>query len=77
MQLQKDKNGYKLQIFTPTVGTTLVSPYTPTKDEVVMVGADVTITIDGVAILYTAGSVVGLRGGASYTLSVSVAVHKM
>ena len=70
-------NGDYIQVFTPRVGATLTSPYTPTDDEVVMLGAAVTITLDSKAIAYSAGDVIGLRGGETYTLSASTDVHKM
>ena len=76
-QLNKDVNGYRVQVFTPRAGATLVSPYAPTGDEVVMLGADVTITLNSIAVDYVAGNVLGLSEGTTYTLSASTPIHKM
>lgn len=70
-------DGSRIQVFTPREGVSLVSPYTSSDDEVVMVAADVTITIDDVAAEYVAGSVIGLSKGVTYTLSATTAAHKM
>ena len=70
-------NGKYIQVFTPKEGATLTPPYTPTDDEVVILGDAVTITLDTIAIGYSAGDVIGLQGGVSYTLSASTPVHKM
>ena len=77
MQLQEDKFGYKIQIFAPTKGATLDSPYTPTEDEIIILGDDVTVTLGSVDVPYAAGAVIGLRKGVKYTLSASISVHKM
>ena len=77
MQLQEDKFGYKIQMFVPAKGATLDSPYTPTEDEIIVLGDDVTITLDSVGVPYTVGTVIGLRKGVKYTLSASISVHKM
>ena len=29
MLMNRDANGYRVQVFTPTAGATLTSPYTP------------------------------------------------
>ena len=77
MQLQEDKFGYKIQMFVPTKGATLASPYTPAEDEIILLGGNITVTVDGVGVPYTVGTVIGLRKGVKYTLSASVGVHKM
>jgi len=73
----QDLNGYKIQVFTPTSGATLVSPYTPTEDEVVALASDCTITLDSKDVTYAEGTFVGLTKGVIYTLSASTDVHKM
>jgi len=77
MQLNEDINGYKVQVFTPSKGATLPTTYTPTQNEVVMLGDDVTITLDGVSVDYISGSVIGLKKGITYTLSAETTVHKI
>jgi len=72
-----DNHGERIQVFAPRLGVSLTSPYTPTIDEVVMVAADVTITIDSVGAAYEAGSVIGLAKGITYSLSATTAAHKM
>ncbi len=71
------EHGERIQVFAPRLGVSLTSPYTPTIDEIVMVAADVTITIDSVAADYEAGSVIGLAKGITYSLSATTAAHKM
>ena len=70
-------NGKYIQVFTPSSGAQLTSPYTPSVDEVVALATDVTITLNSVAVTYSAGDVIGLQGGVTYTLSASTNVHKM
>lgn len=72
-----NKNGHIIQVFTPTEGTTLVTPYTPEEDETVVLAAECTITLDGVAVVYPVSSVIGLAKGVEYTLSASTSVHRM
>lgn len=76
-ELPISDNGKHIQVFTPKEGATLTSPYTPSKDEAICVATAVTITLDSVAVTYAAGSVIGLQGGTTYTLSASTNVHKM
>ena len=72
-----DQNNKSVQVFTPRVGATLVSPYIPIESEIVALGANCTITLDGKAVPYLAGAFVGLSKGITYTLSASTDVHKM
>jgi len=77
MKLNEDINGYKVQVFTPSSGVTIPTTYIPTKNETVILANDVTITLDGIAVDYIAGSVIGLKSNVTYTLSLATAVHKM
>ena len=77
MELNEDINGYKVQVFTPSKGVTLPTTYTPMRNEIVILGDDVTITLDGISVDYNASSVIGLKQNVTYTLSVAVNVHKM
>ena len=77
MRITKDQYGYDVQVFTPAIGVQLPTSYTPTANEVVILGSDVTITLDSIAIDYTAGNVIGLSSGIVYTLSAATNVHKM
>jgi hypothetical protein len=64
-----------IYVFTPTSSGTLPTDYNPTNSIVVALGADVTITIDGIDVPYQAGNIVGFTAGMSYTLSNTVPVH--
>jgi len=70
-------NGKYVQVFAPRTGVALGTSYTPTEDEVVCLGVDVTITLDSKAISYTSGTVIGLAKGVTYTLSAETDAHKM
>ncbi len=76
-QTLQDQNYKSLQLFVPNVGVSLVSPLTPTSDIVIKVASDVTITLDGIDVLYEANSVFGLRKGVTYTLSATTDAHTM
>ena len=76
-KLNKDVNGYRVQVFAPTSGATLPTSYVPLIDEVVKLSSDVTMTLNSVAIAYAAGSIIGLSQGITYTFSSTVYVHKM
>lgn len=71
------ENGKYIPVFTPSSGTTLTSPYTPSNDEVVCLATAVDITLDSKVVTYAAGSIIGLQGGVTYVLSASTDVHKM
>jgi len=70
-------NGKYIPVFTPGSGATIISPYTPSNDEVVCLATAVDITLDSKVVTYAAGSIIGLQGGVTYTLSASTDVHKM
>ena len=76
-KLNKDVNGYRVQVFAPTSGATLPTSYVPLIDEVVKLSSNVTMTLNSVAVDYVAGSITGLSQGITYTFSSTVDVHKM
>ena len=75
--LLKDSRDFTIQVFTPTQGATLTSPYSPVANEIVMLSDEAEITIDGVTVLYPAGSVIGLNTRVEYTFATDLIVHKM
>ena len=77
MNFAQTEDSFKAPIFSPRKGKTLVSPYTPTQNEIVALGADTTITVDTIAIVYVAGTYLGLEEGVTYTLSADTPVHYM
>ena len=77
MKTIKDENGVRVQVFSPTTGRLLATSETPTKNEVVKLAADVTITLNAIAVPYLAGDIVGLNQGVTYTLSLATNAHVM
>jgi len=76
--LIRDTDYYiKIQCFAPISGITIPTSYTPSKDNIVKIGADVTITIGGVDVAYTKGDVIGVKAGTAYTLSAATLAHVM
>jgi len=76
-ELLADGKGFKIQCFTPTSGITIPTSYTPSKDKIVKIGADVTITLGGIAVAYTEGDVIGFKAGVAYILSAATPAHGM
>lgn len=77
MALEKDSQYTPIQGFGPTSGVTLPTTYTPVVSVGVKLGADVTITIDGVAVDYAAGDGLILVKDITYTLSLATPAHLM
>ena len=61
--------------FAPIKGDTLSGTYTPNNSIAVRLGADVSITIDGITLDYVVGEGLVLVMGKEYTFSNSVDVH--
>lgn len=77
MVLETDNKYTPIQGFAPTKGGELSGVYTPDNTVAVKLGGDVTVTIDGSAVDYSAGEGMILVGGVEYTFSDTVAVHVM
>jgi len=76
MKLITDKDGAVVQGFAPKSGKVIdQGVYTPLRDEVIFLGIDVDITIDGITITYPIGSVLVLAQGSSVEFGVSTPVH--
>ena len=56
-------------VFASAVDST--TSYTPTDDQTVILGADVTITLDGVAVPMLQGTAMILKGGVTYAFGLS------
>jgi len=76
MKLITDKDGAVVQGFAPKSGKVIEQGvYTPLKDEVVFLGVDVDITMDGVTLTYPVGSVLILAQGVSVEFGTATPVH--
>ena len=75
-ELMQDSKGEKIQVYVPVAGKTIpLGTYSPEKDEVVMLGVEVAITIDTVPLTYPINFVIGLDSDKTYTFSVDTPVH--
>jgi hypothetical protein len=77
MVLTKDDNGTRIQVFSINNGMELSTNFKCEEDLIVKLGSDVTITIDGFAVEYKAGDVIGLTKDKTYILSSSTIVHRI
>jgi len=72
-KLSADTLGYKIQAFTlrgaRMSGT---ASYTPVKDELVHLGAEALITVDGIEVTFPAGDKIVLAKGVTYTFGSSI-----
>lgn len=73
-KLTADNYGYKIQAFSFASAIQSGLTYVPTADILVHLGADVTITVDGVAVPFGAYDKIILRKGQTYTFSVDTAL---
>lgn len=71
-QLAQDTYGFKIQAFTLTSAIQSTALYTPTADQLVHLGGDVAITLNGVAVQFLQGDKIVLKKGITYAFSTDI-----
>lgn len=77
MNLVKDGNGYGIQTFIPNRGATYSGSVSVTTATAIRFGSDVTISINGKALVYSEQDGIVMIPGITYVFSSSVDCHVM
>ena len=77
MNLVHDESGFRVQGFAPNRGATYTGTVTVTEVTAIRFGSDVTISISGKSLSYSAQDGIVMIPGVTYTFGSSVDCHVM